>query len=154
MASTIPHASFVAPGSGDRWNIVGERLTVKLRGAQTGNAYAVLEQETPAGGSVPRHVHRREDEGFYVLEGQYEFRVGNDTIRAEAGAYLFAPRGIPHALRNAGNGPARLLVTISPPGFEEFFEEVDRATRTGPMPPEQLAALARNYGVEFLTERI
>jgi mannose-6-phosphate isomerase-like protein (cupin superfamily) len=150
MESAIPCPIFIAPGSGDRLTVIRETVTVKLRGSQTGGAYSVLEEEMPPGCGVPLHVHRHEDEGFYVLEGQYEFRIGDEIIRAEVGSCLFAPRDIPHMFRNIGDRPARLLVTLSPPGFEVFFEEMDRRRRNGPVSLEEVAELGHQYGLDIL----
>jgi len=64
------------------------------------------------------------DEGFYVLEGTFGFRVGEETVEATAGAFVFAPKGIEHAYRNKGPSPAKMLIAMSPPGLERYFEEL------------------------------
>src|SRR5262245_19057700 len=95
----------------------------KIRAAETQGTHSILESVVPPGIGPEPHRHSREDEGFYVMEGQYEFRVGDQVIPATAGAYLFAPRDIPHTYRNVGSTPSRHLTIISPAGLEKFFEE-------------------------------
>ena len=79
------------------------------------------------------HRHSREDEGFYILEGQYEFRVGTQVIKAGPGDFLFAPRNVPHTYKNVGTAPSRHLTIISPGGLESFFAE--RAALQKETPP-------------------
>jgi mannose-6-phosphate isomerase-like protein (cupin superfamily) len=144
---------FLAAGagkSGRPLHVFGEVITCKAGGEETGGVFSVVEEVSPPDGGTPLHVHRREDEGFFVLEGRYEIRVGDRTITAEAGAFLFGPRGIPHRLRNAGDGQARVLVVVSPAGFEAFFEEVSRLSAEAPPAMDSVMALARRYGLEFL----
>jgi quercetin dioxygenase-like cupin family protein len=85
-----------------------------------------------------------------VLEGEYEFRVGDQTVRAAPGTFVFGPRGIPHTFKCVGNRAGKVQVIISPPGFENFFEELDVLAKEGPPKMGQVIALAQNYGVEVL----
>ena len=73
---------------------------------------------------TPLHIHRATDESFYVLEGAFGFRVGELTVDGAVGAFFYAPRGLEHAFWNPGPSPARMLITMSPPGFERYFEEL------------------------------
>ena len=134
--------------------VVGDRLFVRLRGEQTDGAYCLIEEITPPGGGPPPHVHRREDEGFYVVEGEFEFLVGDRRLRVGTGGSVWGPRGVPHGFTNVGDRPGRLLVVISPSGFERFFEQVDalgRESQSRESPtPEQLIELGRDYELEFL----
>jgi len=105
----------------------------KLKTQKTRGAYSVLESVVqPSTGPEP-HRHSREDEGFYVLEGQYEFRVGTQVINAGPGDFLFAPRNVPHTYKNVGTAPSRHLTIISPGGLESFFAE--RAALQKETPP-------------------
>lgn len=70
----------------------------------------------PAGFATGRHVHRVQEETFYVLEGECEWHVGDKTIRATPGTYLFIPPGVPHNITNVSEKPAAVLMTVSPPG--------------------------------------
>src|SRR5262245_13996786 len=89
----------------------------------------------PGTGPLP-HRHSREDESFYILDGQLEFRMGERGERlivAASGSFVFAPRGIPHTLKNEGTTPARVLVIISPAGLERFFAERDALQKELPI---------------------
>src|SRR5215213_8249012 len=95
----------------------------KVKTQETRGAYSVLESVVqPSTGPEP-HRHSREEEGFYVLEGQYEFRVGTQVIKAGPGDFLFAPRNVPQTYKNVGTTPSRHLTIVSPGGLESFFAE-------------------------------
>ncbi len=127
----------------------GERYTWKVSGAETGEAYALIEAEVPANAGPPLYVHRREDESFYVLAGTYEFRVGDRVIQLGPGSCVFGPRGIPHAYKNVGATPSRHLVMITPAGFEKFLEALS-AFPAGPPDLEALARVAAEYDLTFV----
>ena len=131
-------------------DVVGSRVRVLLGGEQTGGAFTLVEDVTPPGGGPPPHIHSREDEGFVVLEGEIEILAGGRWVRVPPGTGAFAPRGAPHTYRNVGSTPSRMVVTIAPSGFENFFIEVDRLSASGPPTPEQLIELGAKYGLEFL----
>src|SRR5215471_14717158 len=78
----------------------------------------------PAGFATGLHVHRVQEETFYVLEGECDWQVGNERVHATPGTYLFLPPGVPHNIANASDKPARVLMTVSPPGHEHYFEEL------------------------------
>src|SRR5580765_4323815 len=113
---------------GKKVNVIGNALNIRIHGRDTGGVLSVVESVEQPGGGPPPHIHHREDETFQVLEGEYEFTVDGKTIRAQEGATLFAPRGVPHTYRYLGKTPGRLMVTRTPAGFEEFFEEVGALT--------------------------
>ena len=127
---------------------LGETVQIRLRRQQTQGAFALISCVTPPQGGVPLHVHSKEDETFIVLEGRYEFRVGDSVIQGQPGTCLFGPKGIPHTYQNIGQNPARLMVLFSPPGFEEYFEDVDAANSVSPLSLEELVARAHKYGIE------
>src|SRR5918994_5841423 len=102
----------VPPDGGDSVWLVGDRITVKLTSEDTGGAYSVAEEISPPQGGPPPHTHREEDEGLYVLEGEVEFLLGEDTIPAGAGSYVHAPRGVLHTFKNVGTSPSRVLVVL------------------------------------------
>jgi quercetin dioxygenase-like cupin family protein len=147
-------------GEGHSLWLAGELYTEKAVGKETGGAFALAEATTPAGGGPPPHIHHREDEAIYVLEGELEFMVEGETIKAGAGSFLYVPRGTLHTYRNVGTGPARYLGMVTPAGLEKFFEEVGVPTATSgkssPPPFEQedvdrLLAVAPKYGLEILS---
>jgi quercetin dioxygenase-like cupin family protein len=135
------------PGSGPVVGVLRSRSTFKVLSSQTGGAYAILEQEIPPGHGPPLHVHRHETEVFYILEGQFELTVGGGKVAAPAGAIAVCPRDIPHTFRNVGPGPGRLLLTVIPGRFADFFLEVDRVADDD-MPA--IRALCAKHHVEIL----
>jgi mannose-6-phosphate isomerase-like protein (cupin superfamily) len=100
----------------------GNRVTFVHRRA--GSAYSVVEWAAAPGAPGTPHLHRATDEAFYVLEGTFGFQVGHRTLEVGAGAFVFVPKGLEHAFWNGGTTSARLLSTVSPPGFERYFEEL------------------------------
>jgi quercetin dioxygenase-like cupin family protein len=113
----------LTPGEGKTLSFSGNR--VRLIQGQPGGAYSALEWASEPGiPGTPLHIHRTTDEAFYVLEGTFGFQAGERTFEGTAGAFVFVPRGLDHAYWNVGTTPAKMLVTISPPGFERYFEEL------------------------------
>jgi quercetin dioxygenase-like cupin family protein len=99
---------------------------IKARAAGTGGALGLVETVIQAGHSTPLHVHRHEDEGFYVLTGTVDFVCGDNQFRAEAGSFVFLPRGIPHTFLGISEAPAQVLVLFLPGGLEAAFAEPGR----------------------------
>ncbi len=97
--------AYAPPDGGDSVWLVGDRITVKLTSEDTGGAYSVAEEVSPPQGGPPPHIHSQEDETFYVLEGEVEFLLGEDTIVASAGSCAYAPRGTLHTFKNVGTSP-------------------------------------------------
>ena len=147
----------IGPGEGRALWVAGDLVTFKVVGEDTDGAFLLGEEVSPPGGGPPPHVHRREDETFCVLEGEYEFLVGERTIRAGAGSIIYARRNVPHTFKNVGPAPARMLAFVTPAGFEGFLEEVGEEAKDGSSPPpfgqeeiERLLAAAPKYGIEML----
>jgi quercetin dioxygenase-like cupin family protein len=157
MTETITSPYRIASGEGidNVWWKAG-RVTVKARGVETGGAFAQLETDDPRGSGPPRHLHRNEDETFYVLEGEVTALVGEERIDLGAGDYLFAPRGIAHSYV-VRSERARMLVTLSPAGVEELFVGLGVPV-TGSEPPtdvvmppmDEVARLFGDVGIEIL----
>jgi quercetin dioxygenase-like cupin family protein len=103
---------------------VGGDLTFIVRGDQTGGALLALEAIAPAGEGPPLHVHTREEETIYVVEGDFRWKVAEDLSAAGRGSFAFIPRGVAHTWQNVGADPGRLLVTFAPAGMEGFFERL------------------------------
>jgi quercetin dioxygenase-like cupin family protein len=143
-------------GGDARWWF-GGLAVIKASAADTGGQMAIIEVTEPPGAEAPLHVHHREDEGFWLLEGSATFEVGDTTIEAQAGDYLFGPRDIPHRY-TAGASGCRMLFIMTPGGFEEFIIATSEtaASRTLPPPVEEepdwewLTTTARSYGCEVL----
>ena len=145
-----PGVRIVPPGGRKRLNVLGADVTSIVSGADTGGAYAMVEEASRPYAGPPVHKHSREDEAFYVLEGEYEVQLGDQVIRATPGSFVFAPRGIPHTFQCVGTNPGRVHITISPAGFERFLEEISEMASTGPPDMQKVVALAGKYGLEFL----
>jgi quercetin dioxygenase-like cupin family protein len=145
-------------GDGEATWFMGQLATVKMGSDQTRGRCALLEFVTPAGGGPPYHVHRSQDESFYVLEGEITFYVGDAIIEAAPGSFAFGPRNVPHTFVVGPQAPARYLLFTEPAGFDRFVAEVGvpAETRTLPPPPggppniAAIAAIAANYGIEIL----
>ena len=121
------------PGPGEGKALPVPRHPIKATKEDTGGAYSLLEVNV-TGGGPPQHIHKAEEEGFYVLEGEVNIKIGDQTISGPAGSFVLIPRGTVHTFWNAGSTPAKLLVIFSPPGFEQFFfetgdEEIDIAEK-------------------------
>ncbi len=103
------------------------------------------------GDGPPQHIHKTEDEAFYVLEGEVKFLLGETTAIATAGSFVLVPRGTVHAWCRAGQAPAKLLAIISPPGFEQFFNEaVDADVTDTEAYVAKVEALAEKYNMEVV----
>ena len=155
--STIGGYSLAA-GEGERLWIVGDTMTFKATGASTGGSLMLLENVSPPGSGPPPHVHTREDEFFYVLEGSFVIRIGDELHDVEPGGFAYVPRGTVHNFRNAGETTGRILVGFTPSGMEGFFRESARpATDDGPAPPVDEDEIARSmaaapkYGMELVS---
>jgi mannose-6-phosphate isomerase-like protein (cupin superfamily) len=135
------------PGAGQVVGVLGHQSTFKVLSAQTGGAYAILEQQIPAGHGPPLHVHRHETEIFYILEGDFELTVGDRNVPAPAGALLVGPRDVPHTFRNVGPTTGKLLLTVIPGRFADYFLEVDGVPDGD---RAAIKALAAKYDVEIL----
>jgi mannose-6-phosphate isomerase-like protein (cupin superfamily) len=99
---------------------------VKARAPATGGALGLVETVIPGGHSTPLHVHRHEDEAFYILAGAVDFVCGGERFRAETGAFVFLPRTVPHTFLGISDEPSRALVMFVPGGLEEAFAEPSR----------------------------
>ena len=137
------------PDGGER--LVFGEVTILLRASAeaTGGAFSVFE-EVPPLVDTPLHVHEREDEWFYVLEGEHVVQVGEEEFRAAPGGMVFAPRGVPHAQRRVVPGKGRLLIVVSPGGFEDFFRGLAAAQEAGTLGPDAYAGASERFGITWL----
>ncbi len=151
MQTELQNVIVVPPGGGDAWNVLGTGMSCKISSEQTGGVYAVVESQVPPQAGPPTHIHHNEDEVFYVLEGEFEIRCGDETFVAREGATAVLPKDVPHTFRNIGEGEGKLLTTIIPGGFERFFAEVSEKIQAMPQDIEKLMAIAGKYNVEFVS---
>jgi quercetin dioxygenase-like cupin family protein len=148
----LPQTETTAPiirgsGEGKAVGVLRDRSLFKVLPEETGGAYAILEQTIPAGHGPPLHVHRHETEIFYILDGEFEVTIGEQKVRATAGALVAGPRGIPHTFRNIGTQEAHLLLTVIPGRFANYFIDVDRLNDDD---HAMVIALLAKYEVELV----
>lgn len=137
---------------------LGTLATIKASGDTTAGRLALIEQLAPQGSGSPLHRHEREDEWFYVLDGELTFWVGGEVIVASAGSFVYGPRDVPHTFVVSSEAGAHFLLGAEPAGLDAFVREVgEPATeRTlppaggGPPDPERLGVIAARYGIEIL----
>jgi quercetin dioxygenase-like cupin family protein len=148
----------LGPAEGDAFSAVGDVYRVLASGQQTGGVYSLSEIRVSPNNGPPPHIHSREDESFFVLEGEIEFQVGNEKITARPGTFIQGPRGIAHSFKNNTQLPARILGFVTPAGFENFFNEFAQpvASFDSPAMPtskdevDKLLAAAPKYGLRIL----
>jgi mannose-6-phosphate isomerase-like protein (cupin superfamily) len=124
-------------------------VVVRVTAEDSGGAITVLE-EMPPMVDTPLHVHSREDELFYILEGEHIITLGEREHRMEPGDALLAPRGVPHAQRRVEPGVGHELIVLTPGGFEQFFRDLAEAERNGTLGPEAYAAASGRAGITWL----
>src|SRR5215212_6882302 len=135
---------------------LGTLVIMKATGEHTGGAFGLIDNLMPAGFASPYHMHRNEDESFYVVEGEMTFYVGEQRVKAGAGAFVYGPRGVPHGFEVNGTEQARILLQNYPAGFERFPVEVGEPAKELSIPPaeppdmERLMAIAAKYEIEIL----
>jgi len=128
-----PHDRIVPPGEGRSQPFMpGELFTWKT----TGGAMDFGELSLAPQVGPPEHIHHGHDEAYYILEGSYRFKVGDEQAEALAGTFVFIPRGTPHAWANAGEGAGRMAVIFTPGGMAGYFEELE------PLLPELMIGIA------------
>lgn len=147
----------LAPGDGEALWFLGTLSTIKSSGATTGGRVSVVETLAAQGPASPLHVHRREDEWFYVIEGDLTFWVGGQVIEAPAGSFVYGPRDVPHTF-SVVSEQARFLLVAEPAGFEGFLRALAEPAESLTLPPpasappdmDRLGAVAAEYGIEIL----
>ena len=146
MTGAGRQVTVVRPKGGQTVRVAGDVYRFLGAGAGTDGSYVLLEAEVPPGAGPPPHMHAREEEGFYILEGEVDFTAEGTTLRAAREAlYLNMPKTT-HGIgsRNNTDRPARMLILCAPAGIEHFFFEADG------QPPEALAEIAEHYGITIL----
>src|SRR3990170_3839838 len=143
------------PGEGKSLWVLGDLYTFKVVGEDTGGSFALIEVQVQPENGPPPHIHHREDETFYVLEGEVSFLHGDITFTATAGSFVYIPKGTLHTFKNIGTSQGRFLAIITPAGFEKFFEEIGEPVTDETSPPpfnqatvEKLLTIAPKYHLE------
>ena len=125
-------------------------LTFLATGDQTQGRFALIEALTSKGNCPPRHIHRNEDESFYILEGEITALIGDQTIRGTPGTLIFGPRGVPHSQRRVVSGVGHQLVICVPAGLEEFFRDLAAAELKGRLGSDAYAEASARAGITWL----
>jgi quercetin dioxygenase-like cupin family protein len=150
-----PRGYVLSADSGDSLWFLDTRMTVLAGGDQTGGAFTFLEWEAAQGFGPPRHIHHREDEAFYVLDGELAVECGDRGWTVGPGGFVFLPHDIAHAFV-VSKGPARGLQITSPAGFERFITELGRPAERAGVPEPSVPDIARlssvmtRYGYEMV----
>jgi mannose-6-phosphate isomerase-like protein (cupin superfamily) len=157
MDATAERAALHIPAeAGEAVWFTHNRMTIKATAEETGGAFGLVEAIGPAGSSPPLHIHHREDEAFWLLEGRLTVRCGERTFTAGPGSFTLLPRGVPHTFRVEGDTPARLLSICTPGGFERYFAAAGRPAEHDGLPPfgpPDVALLSRvgeDFGLEIV----
>ena len=137
--------------------VVGDVYRFLATGEDTNGKYAMWEAIVPPGGGPPPHVHSREEEGFYILEGEVTFQIDEQRIVAGPGMFANMPVGTPHSFKNDTDRSAKMLISVAPAGLEKMFFEIgvplSEGSTTAPPPTkeeiEKLLAVTPRYGIEI-----
>lgn len=144
------------PGEGHTIALVGDTYRFLATGQDTDGRYAMFEAVVSPGGGPPPHIHSREEESFYILEGEITFQIGDEHIVAKPGTFANMPVGSLHSFKNNTNTDARMIISVAPAGLERMFLEAGQPIAYGQPAPrptqaeiERLLAVAPQYGVEI-----
>jgi quercetin dioxygenase-like cupin family protein len=135
----------------------GSLMTLLATGEETQGKFALIEAVSRKGNDPPPHIHRREEEIFYVLEGEVAFLVGDRTIKGTPGTMIFLPRDLRHSF-TIESEHARMLILVTPAGLEGWFKEFSVPARAMTLPPanepgyqdiQRMLEAAARYGIDF-----
>jgi quercetin dioxygenase-like cupin family protein len=111
-------------------------------GAETGGTFGLSRVTQPAGTATPLHVHSREAEAFYLLDGSMTYRAGEQTYQLSPGSFIYLPAGVPHAFRVTEDTPVRFLAVVAPGGLMDMYDGVGRPAAERRLPGPDEADLA------------
>jgi quercetin dioxygenase-like cupin family protein len=139
------------PGEGKQIPLAGKPLVFLVTGEDTKHT-SMFDWTMPPGLSTGTHVHQVQEETFYVLEGACEWQIGDELVHATPGTYVFIPPGVPHNIANTSEKLARMIMTVSPPGHEHYFEELLKLVGQGSTPDAgAIAKLRARFDTEQLS---
>lgn len=144
--TTFVKAAFSPSGSGIEAFAFG-RHTIRITADQTGGNLGCFEDEVPAGEGPPPHVHEKEDEFFRVLDGRFAFWCNGDRVELTEGGVICVPRGSVHRFQNIGHSMGRIMVVVTPGGFEGFFHAVDAVPNAS---MDEIGQIAARYNLRFV----
>lgn len=141
----------LSAGKGDSVSLRGTEVTFKVKSDQAERA-SCTEWLAAPGFDTGLHVHEQLEETWYVLNGELEFRVGEQTFKAASGACVFVPPRVAHAFANRNQSPATFLLMMSPPTHDRYFVELAEILgRSGPPDSQAIAALRARYDTQQLS---
>jgi steroid delta-isomerase-like uncharacterized protein len=151
--TTTPHPSYANTREDAAFRFLGIPTLMRATAQTTNGAFGLMEHwAMPSGFASPYHTHHREDESFYVLEGEIAFVRGGKWLKAGPGTFVYGPRELPHGFKAIGHSPASMLLLCTPGGFEQFVLEQTTPITEPPAPPDmgKLMMLAAKYGIDIL----
>jgi mannose-6-phosphate isomerase-like protein (cupin superfamily) len=147
---TVPPLAFAGrPGEGERLVFGGTAIIVRASAEMTGGAFSAFEESAPLLDTA-RHVHRHEDEMYYVVEGEHIYQCGDEEFQVGPGALVFLPRGVPHAHRRVVPQAGRLIFMTFPGGLEGFFRILAEASQAGDLSETAYARASHEYGITWV----
>ena len=151
MSTEEPKALAYQPGDAKSVSLGANLVTFLARREDTAGIYSLTEFTVapPPTPGPPLHIHKDAHEAMYVLEGELQVTLGEQTMRAPAGSFVYVPKGMPHTLANSGPLPAKILIILTPPGYEGYWEEMAQHLATGNAPdPALVFSLQQKYHLE------
>lgn len=147
--SSTPTSYVLAPGQGERLNVVGDDVRVLADASNTDGRCFIFELRTPAGGGPPLHRHTIDAEYFFVIEGTYKFVIDGREYAASPGSFIHAARGSLHTFMNSGSTTGRMLIVTSPAGLEAPFRKTHEASAGGPPPIPALVEIFAKFNLSI-----
>jgi mannose-6-phosphate isomerase-like protein (cupin superfamily) len=140
-------AIVLTPGEGETLRAAGTTTTFKVKSEETNGRFSFAEYQLPPRfGGPPPHVHREFEHAWYVLSGELQVQLGEETMQMGPGAFVYVPKGVPHTFANPGSEPVRMIAIDTPGGLEPYYEELADAFAPGSTPDaETIAAIQRRY---------
>ena len=138
------------PGEVGGVTLGGQPMAFLVTGTAT-KYTSMFDWTIPAGFATGEHIHRVQEETFYMLEGDCEWWVDGELIQATTGTFLFVPPGVPHNITNMSDKPARVLMSVSPPGHERYFLELAKMTAESRPDPNSIGQLRSRYDTDQLS---
>jgi mannose-6-phosphate isomerase-like protein (cupin superfamily) len=155
MEATTTSVKVVGPDDGKEGFLGSIGVRFMIDGFETGDRFSLVEHPlSPRALAAPLHLHTREDEYSFVLQGRMGALLGDEVVEAGTGDLVFKPRNQWHTFWNAGDEPCRILEIISPAGFEQFFRELSDMGGAINADPDELTALGERYGHYFRLESV
>ena len=155
METTVAGPKIIGPEDAQDGFLGSIGVSWMIEGAEADQRFSLVEHAmSPRALAAPLHLHTREDEYSYVLQGRMGALLGDDVVEAGPGDLVYKPRGQWHTFWNAGDEPARILEIIAPSGFERFFDELVDLGGAVNADPRALAELCERYGLEMQPDTI